>query len=119
MLSRALTYLRLLITMPLIVKRTETIMATTAEQITELGNKFDALGAVTTDILADFRAFRDAMLADLENPTEAEQAAIDEANAKLDAHIARLGELEVEVGDADGSDTPPVEPVEPGTDNVR
>ncbi|MFI7073582.1 hypothetical protein [Micromonospora sediminicola] len=102
--------------------RMEQQVATTAEQLDQVTAKVDSLSTVTADVLADFRAFRDAMIADRENPTEAEQAAIDRANAALDRHTAALGELDVEVGDADGSDTPvpPVEePTEPGTDTFR
>lgn len=67
-------------------------MAAAADQITALSAKVD-------DIAADFIALRDAMLAERENLTAAGQAALDAANAKLDA-------LDTEVGDADGSDTP-------------
>lgn len=97
------------------IDRMEQQVATTAEQLDQVTTKVEALSTVTADVLADFRAFRDAMIADRENPTEAEQAAIDRANAALDRHSAALGELDVEVGDADGSDTPeePTEP-EPG-----
>jgi hypothetical protein len=70
----------------------EELMATAAEQITALSTKVD-------DIAADFAALRDAMLVERENLTTAGQAALDAANAKLDA-------LDTEVGDADGSDTP-------------
>lgn len=88
-------------------------MATAAEQIDQLSTKVDGLAAVTTDIHADFVAFRDAMTAERENLSAAGQAAIDQANAKLDTAAATLADLDVEVGDADGSDTPPP-PVEPG-----
>lgn len=74
----------------------EALMATAAEQINALSAKVD-------DIAADFIALRDAMLVERENLTEAGQAALDAANAKVDA-------LDVEVGDADGSDAPAPEP---------
>lgn len=74
------------------LNRLEANMATAAEQINNLSAKVD-------DIAADFRAFRDAMNAERENLTPGGQAALDAANAKLDA-------FDVEVGDADGSDTP-------------
>jgi hypothetical protein len=89
------------------VTNLEASMATAAEQINTLSNKVDGLTTVTTDILADFRAFRDAMNAERENLTADGQAALDAANAKADAAATKLGELDVEVGDADGSDTPP------------
>lgn len=85
-------------------------MATTAEQIDALATKVDGVGTVAADILADFRAFKLAVEADREEPTEAIQAALDRANERIDANVAKLTELDVEVGDADGSDTPPVEP---------
>lgn len=76
------------------------LMVTQAEAITALGGK-------VADIHADFIALRDAMLAERENLTADGQAALDAANAQLDA-------LDTEVGDADGSDTPPPPPpVEP------
>jgi uncharacterized coiled-coil protein SlyX len=68
-------------------------VATAAEQITALSAKVD-------DIAADFTALVTALNAERENLTEAGQAALDAANAKLEA-------LDVAVGDADGSDTPP------------
>lgn len=71
----------------------EELMATAAEQITALSAKVD-------DIAADFTALVAALAVERENLTEAGQAALDVANAKLAA-------LDAEVGDADGSDTPP------------
>jgi outer membrane murein-binding lipoprotein Lpp len=83
-------------------------MATAAEQINELTTKVDNLAAVTADIHADFIAFRDAMQAERENLTPAGQAALDAANTSLDNATGALTDLDVEVGDADGSDNPPV-----------
>ncbi len=84
----------------------EALMATAAEQITALADKISAQGAVIVDIAADFRALREAMQAERENLTPAGQAALDEANTQADAVSARLAELDTEVGDGDGSDTP-------------
>lgn len=101
------------------VLRLEATMATAAEQINQLSTKVDGLSTTTADLLADFRAFRDAVQADRENLTETGQAALDAANTKLDEAVTRLGELDVEVGDADGSDTAVpgdgTDGVEPGT----
>jgi hypothetical protein len=121
MLSRLTTWARDWAQAPTRIRLMEETVATTAAQVDQLTTKVDTLSTVTGDVLADFRAFRDAMVADRENPTEAEQAAIDRANASIDNAAARLGELDVEVGDADGSDIPatPDEPVEPGTDTFR
>lgn len=91
----------------------EEVMATAAEQINALNVKVSAQGDVLTDIAADFAAFKEAMEAERENLTPAGQAALDEANANLDANAQRLADLDVAVGDADGSDTPPPPPVEP------
>jgi hypothetical protein len=78
------------------LERLEHLMATAAEQI-------DALSAKIDDIAADFTALVAAMNAERENLTPTGQAALDAANTKADA-------LDAAVGDADGSDTPPVEP---------
>lgn len=72
--------------------RMESLMATAAEQIDALTAKFD-------DLIADVRV----VVAERENLTPAGQAAADRLAAKLDA-------FDTEIGDADGSDTPPVEP---------
>lgn len=85
----------------------EELMATAAEQISQLGTKIENLGSVTTDIASDFAAFRAAMEAERETLSASGQAALDDANAKADAAAAKLAELDVAVGDADGSDTPP------------
>jgi hypothetical protein len=91
------------------LNRMESTMTTAAEQITALGTKVDGIGNVLTDVSADFAAFRAAMEADRERLSEAGQAALDEANAKADAAAAKAAELDVAVGDADGSDVPPVD----------
>jgi hypothetical protein len=88
----------------------EALMATAAEQITALSAKTDAAVALVADVKADFDALLAAMAAERENLTPTGQAAIDAANARADALAARLGELDVAVGDNDGSDTPPPEP---------
>lgn len=75
--------------------RLETLMETAAAQI-------EAMSARVDDIHADFTALVAALNAERENLTEAGQAALDAATAKLTA-------LDEAVGDADGSDTPPVE----------
>lgn len=86
------------------------LMATAAQQIDALSTKVDGLSAVTADIHADFTALKDAMEAERENLTAAGQAALDAANAKADATAQQLADLDVAVGDADGSDVPPVDP---------
>lgn len=68
-------------------------MATAAEQLNELSAKVD-------DLVADVRALVDQLEAERENLTEAGQAALDGLVAKVDA-------FDAEIGDADGSDTPP------------
>lgn len=89
----------------------EAAMASAAEQINTLSTKVDGISAVVTDIHADFAALVAALQADRENLSATGQAALDEANAKLDTASAKLTDLDVAVGDADGSDTPPAEPV--------
>jgi len=82
------------------------LMATAAEQINALSGKVDALTAAVADVHADFTALVNAMNAERENLTAAGQAALDQANAKVDTATTALHDLDVEVGDADGSDTP-------------
>jgi hypothetical protein len=93
--------------------RLESLMATATEQITELGTKIENIGNVTSDIANDFAAFRAAMEAERETLSASGQAALDDANAKADAAAAKLADLDVAVGDADGSDNPPVDPSNP------
>lgn len=81
-------------------------MTTQAEAIQGLAVKVDGLTTLTTDILADFNALLTAMNTERENLTAAGQAALDAANASTDAAQAKLTELDVAVGDADGSDVP-------------
>jgi len=92
----------------LILTRLENIMTTQAEAFAALSGKNDDLTSAVTDLAADFVAFRDAMAAERENLTEAGQAAFDEASTKADAAATALAALDTEVGDADGSDVPPV-----------
>jgi hypothetical protein len=73
----------------------EVLMATEAEQIA-------ALDAKVTDLIADVRAALAVLTADRDNLGPDGQAALDALTAKVDA-------FDAEVGDADGSDTPPVE----------
>lgn len=92
-------------------------MANAAEQIDALTARVDTQGALLTDIAADFAAFKTAMEAERENLTPNGQAAVDRANASLDSVGQRLADLDVAVGDADGSEVPtpeePQPPVEP------
>lgn len=71
-------------------------MASEAEQITALSAKVD-------DLIADVRAAVELLEADRANFSEPGQEAFDALAAKLDS-------FDQEIGDADGSDTPPVEP---------
>jgi hypothetical protein len=77
----------------------EVLMATAAEQLTALSARVD-------DIAADFTALVAALAAERENLTAAGQAALDVA-------VAKVAALDAAVGDADGSDVPPVEPEVP------
>lgn len=85
-------------------------MTTAVEQLTALTAKVDGIGAVLTDVQADFAALVAAMEAERENLTPAGQAALDAANTAVETTAAKAGALDASVGDADGSDTPPVEP---------
>lgn len=91
-----------------------TLMAHASDQINDLSSKIDALGGVITDVHSDFEALRAAMEADRENLSAAGQAALDAANAKADAVAQQLRDLDVEVGDADGSDIPTPPPAAEG-----
>jgi uncharacterized coiled-coil protein SlyX len=88
----AFTYI--LTTLNRIETKLEEHMATEVEQFTALSTKFD-------DLVADVRAALEA-LATAVSPEG--QAILDSLNARLDA-------FDTEVGDADGSDTPPPPPV--------
>lgn len=88
----------------------EAFVATAAEQIDALSVKIDAQGALVTDIKNDFDALLVAMAAERENLTEAGQAALDAATGKLEVNAAKLADLDVAVGDNDGSDAPPPAP---------
>lgn len=81
-------------------------MAKQSDAIKDLGTRFDSLSGVVTDIHSDFEALRAVMESERENLSEAGQAALDAANAKADAVAQQLTDLDVEVGDADGSDIP-------------
>jgi ABC-type transporter Mla subunit MlaD len=74
----------------------EELMATAKEQLEDLSARFD-------DFTADVRAALATLTAERENLSADAQAALDTLSAKLAA-------ADAEVGDADGSDTPPVEP---------
>ena len=78
------------------LNRLESMMANEAEQINALSAKVD-------DLVSDVRAALEILRAERDNLGEAGQAAFDELAAKVDA-------FDTEIGDADGSDTPP--PVE-------
>ena len=88
--------------------RMENKMATAAEQIQALDAKVTAQGVLIADIKADFDALLAAMNAERENLTPAGQAAIDTANANLDARAAQLADLDVAVGEHDGNNPPVV-----------
>lgn len=73
--------------------RMEEKMATEAEQL-------NALSATIDDLIADVRAALAVLVADRDNLGPDGQAA-------LDALVAKVAAFDAEVGDADGSDTPP------------
>lgn len=102
MLSRLTTWARDWAQAPTRIARMEQHMATAAEQINALTAKVD-------DLVNDVRAALSPLGAERENLTADGQAALDTLTAKVDA-------FDVEVGDADGSDSPPTEP---GTDTFR
>lgn len=76
--------------------RMEAHMANEAEQIEAVSAKLD-------DVIADVRAALAILTAERDNLGAEGQAALDTLTAKVDA-------FDAEVGDADGSDTPPVDP---------
>lgn len=78
--------------------RMEQLMTTEAEKIGALGAKVD-------DLIGDVRAALAALEADRDNLGPEGQAALDTLNAKVDA-------FDAEVGEHDGSGTPPVEPTD-------
>lgn len=86
-------------------------MANAADEINQLGGKFDALAAVVTTIHADFETLLAAMEADRDNLSDAGQAALDTANTKADALAQQLQALDVEVEGADNP-TPTPAPVD-------
>ena len=94
-----------------------TVGPTEPRRLLAPSTKVDGLSAVTADVAADFNAFKTAMEAERDNLSDEGQAALDAANAKLDAARAQLNDLDVAVGDADGSEVPPpVEGTSPGND---
>ena len=82
--------------------RLEQKMATAKQQLDTLNTKVD-------DLVADVRAALDTLRGERDNLNPDAQAALDSLAAKVDA-------FDSEVGDADGSDTPPPDD---GTDEDR
>lgn len=80
------------------LQRMENMMATAAEQLTELK-------AQLADTSADVLAKIDQLTAQLGTLSP-------EAQATLDEIVAGVSSLDTTVGDADGSDVPPPPPVE-------
>lgn len=81
-------------------------MAKQSEEIGKLSGKFDDLSTVVTDIHSDFEALRTVMESERDNLSPEGAAALDAANAKADSLRQQLEDLNVAVGDADGSDIP-------------
>lgn len=80
-------------------------MATATEAIAAFTAQADANAAILADVFADVRAL--IVLLSGEQQLSAEtQAAADALAAKLTDEAASIATLDVEVGDADGSDTP-------------
>lgn len=92
----------------IMLKRMEKQMAKATEQLTALNNKFDGLQFQFTDFVNDVRAALVAINADTLSATA--QAQLDQLLAKTDALSNQLRSADTEVGDADSSDVPPVEP---------
>ncbi|MGK5677492.1 hypothetical protein [Actinoplanes sp. URMC 104] len=82
-------------------------MASTLEQVKQLGAGISQLTEIVVDLAAEFKAFKAAVTVDQESPSPEMQTALDEANVALAAAKARLQELDVEIGDADSADGEP------------
>ncbi len=89
--------IKVLLALPKMFRRLESMMANATEQLTALSGKVD-------DLIADVQAKLDIINQD--QLSAQAQAALDELVAKVDA-------FDASVGDADGSENPPVEPAEP------
>lgn len=84
----------------------EQLMATATEAIAALTAQADANSTALLDLVADVRALI-ALLSAEQQLTPETQAAADALAAKLAGDAGVIGALDTEVGDADGSDTPP------------
>lgn len=88
----------------------EATMATATEAIAALAAQEDANSAALNDLVADVRALIVLLSAEPQLTSET-QAAADALSAKLTDDAGTVSALDAQVGDADGSDTPPAEPV--------
>ena len=89
--------------------RTDAAMATINEVLTELKAQSEANAAAVADLVADVRALIDQLRNQPPSGelTAEQQALVDSIAAKLNDVGVDVAALDAEVGDADGSDTPP------------
>lgn len=93
--------------------RIEGKVDTAAQQIEALTAQSAAQGAQLTDLRNDVIAMREILEAERENLSPDAQSKMDALVAEQNARSAQIADLDLEVGDADGSDTPaPPAPVE-------
>ena len=84
-------------------------MATATEAIAALQLQVDANSTALLDLVADVRALIELLSVEPQLSPEV-QAQADAIAAKLTGDAGTIGALDIEVGDADGSDTPPPAP---------
>lgn len=91
-----------------------TLMTTATEALTALAAQADANHTALTDLVDDVRALI-VGLREEQNLSAENTARVDSIAADLGMDAATMSGLDSEVGDADGSDTPPVDSGDTGS----
>lgn len=87
----------------------ELLMATATEALEAINTKVDSLKAAVLDAFSDVRALLN-QLAQEQQLSDAARALADQVDGTLNSVSDEVHALDAQVGDADGSDTPPAPP---------